>query len=67
MSHAFTSPFEEILKVYAMMKLLVRRCLDMSLCQLLCPEVGCGALSPPVAKERELVGSVIELVQGRDI
>lgn len=31
------------------------------------PRVGCGALPPPVAKERELLGSVIELVQGRDI
>lgn len=39
-SHAFTSPIEEILKVYVVMKLLVRRCCDMSLCQLLCPELG---------------------------
>lgn len=29
--------------------------------------VGCGALPPPVAKERELLGSVIELVQSRDM
>lgn len=30
------------------------------------PRVGCGALLP-VAKERELLGSVIELVQGREM
>lgn len=29
------------------------------------PRAGCGALSP-VAKERESLGSVIELVKGRD-
>lgn len=33
-------PFEEILKVYVVMKLLVRRCFDMSLCQLLWAELG---------------------------
>lgn len=48
------------------MKLLVRRCSDM--CQLAStalPGVGCGAL-PPVAKGRELLGSVLEPVPGRD-
>lgn len=30
------------------------------------PRAGCGALPPLVAKDRELLGWVIELVQGRD-
>ena len=30
------------------------------------PGAGCGALPPLVAKDRELLGSVVELVQDRD-
>lgn len=52
-SHAVTSPFR---KTEGMTKLLVRRCSDTSLCQLLCPELGVVLC---LLSKRELLGSVI--------